>query len=258
MRSQFVVSGYLSVLKSVCLTVLFLFSSVSFSSARIVYQDFEPGNGTPPKYYSLNKDQPEYGWAFGGAVVQLSGTHDPVHGGQHSWALTIPAGKPLTLGTGVAAQSNTYDVNFAPVCHDRLTFWIWSDPSEQGDHTVMVKFFDRRHYNVKGFEIWTIVPASFQQWSELDIMFDQLPKDFDLQHVDKIEFFNYWDGTYYYDDITVRSSFSSEQDMLCMEKAQMVACNQADRQGQCVSVQSEKGAVVLDYLQAKRSRLIGP
>lgn len=237
--------------------MFFLFPG-KYSLAVIVYQDFEPANGTPPKYYSLNKDQPEYGWAFGGSVVQWSKEGDPVRSGRHSWVLTIPAGGiPLHRGTGIASQKNTFDVNFVPACHDRLTFWIWSAPSEKGEHTVMVKFFDHGNYHVKGFEAWTVEGASERQWSELKIMFDQLPKDFDFAHIDKIEFFNYWDGTYYYDDITIRSSFSEEQDLFCMEKEQVVACNPAE-QGRCVSVQSDKGIWVLDYLQAKRSRLVGP
>jgi len=243
-------------IKTAVLASIFFFLPATYTSALIVYQDFEPGNGTPPKYQSLQKDQPEYGWAFGGAVVQLTDEGDPVHAGQRSWALTIPQGKPLTQGTGIAAQTHTFDVNFVPACHDRLKFWIWSDPSQQGDHTVMVKFFDHRNYHEKGFEAWTIEAAAYRQWSEMKIMFDQLPKDFDLTHIDKIEFFNYWDGTYYYDDIAVTSSFSSEQDLFCMEKEQLVACNPAE-QGQCVSVQSDKGALVLDYLQAKKSKLVG-
>lgn len=242
--------------KKVFFTVVFLFMSVPFISASLVYQDFEPGNGTPPKYHGLDKDQPEYGWGFGRTVAQLSGENDPVHAGQYSWSVTIPRGKPLTHGTGIAAQTHTFDINFVPACHDRLTFWIWSDPSEKGDHTVMVKFFDHGNYHDQGFEAWTVEGAAYRQWSEMKIMFDQLPKDFDLKHIDKIEFFNYWDGTYYYDDIVVKSSFTPEQDLFCLEKAHLVACNPAAPE-QCVSVQSDKGEMVLDYLQAQRSTLVG-
>lgn len=204
--------------------VLFLFVWLPTLQGAIVYQDFEPDNGTPAPYGSAKDAGAEYGWGFNGAAVGLNDEKDPVHAGLKSWKMNIPAGEHVHAGSAVPAQIQTYMVDFVPECHDRLTFWIWADPSMAGDHTAMVKFFDQGKYKQDGIGIWTLDTARYQQWTKLSILFSQLPADFNFHRVDKIEFFNFWDGTYYYDDIEVHSSAPAGSDVECLKKEQYLSC----------------------------------
>ncbi len=250
-------------------------NEITAAEAAIKYQDFEADNGTPAKSTEARTPSVEYGWGFNGAVVRLSQTGEPVHGGSSAWQVTIPAGPHVVAGSGISSQIQTYQMNFVPECHDRFNFWIWSNPAVVGDHTVMVKFFDQGKYKLDGIGVWTIEKAKFQQWTQLPILFSQLPKDFDLNHVDKIEFFNYWDGTYYYDDIAVGSPLSPEQDVECLKKELVLACPTATEgrrfaeqntpehdavlglSGEnvfCVFALGENGELAMDYLQMHRQR----
>jgi hypothetical protein len=233
-----------------------LFLLPQASSAVLNYQTFEDDNGTPLNLINP-ADGVQFGWGFNGAVVQRSTNGDPVHAGQHSWSVSLPKNYPLQAGTGIASQSQTFNMNFVPQCHDRLSFWIWSDPSEAGDHTVLVKFFDQGKYKDGGAGIWTRENqrARYQEWTRLEITFDRLPHDFDFEHIDKIEFFNYWDGTYFYDDIQVLSGGTAEQDFTCMREQHIIACPGMDQPStmpeHCVSVFGDRGDYVLDLLKKR-------
>lgn len=152
-----------------------------------VYQDFEPVNGSD-----------QYGWAFSGAAVELSA--EQVHGGTQSWKITAPA---QMGGTGIQSQRQRWNMDFRPDLHDRLGFWVWADPSNAAPNTVRVKFFDNSTYFTNGVEVWSTEEAQVNQWTYIEILFSQLPADFDWTSVNKLEFVNFWDGTYYLDDIRV-------------------------------------------------------
>ncbi|MBZ0167167.1 MAG: cellulase family glycosylhydrolase, partial [Candidatus Omnitrophica bacterium] len=162
-------------------------NSGDIGGAVAMYQDFEPVNGSD-----------QYGWAFGGASVELS--TEQVHGGTRAWKMTAPV---QSGGTGIQSQRQRWDMDFRPAEHDRLGFWIWADPSNQGPNTVQVKFFDNGTYFTNGFEIWSTEQAQPNQWTYVEILFSQLPSDFDLTSINKLEFLNFWDGTYYIDDIQI-------------------------------------------------------
>lgn len=211
-------------MRKTAVTLLYLWALTVPVQGALVYQDFEADNGTLPPYGSPAGTAAEYGWGFGRAATGLNDDHDPVHGGSRSWKVTLPAGKPLQAGTGIPAQFEAFNVNFVPECHDRLTFWIWSDPSQAGDHTVMVKFFDQGAYKEQGVSVWTAEQAAYRQWTSLSVPFSQLPSDFNWHRVDKIEFLNYWDGTYYYDDIVVASTSSPGQDLECLTARMYISC----------------------------------
>jgi hypothetical protein len=68
------------------------------------------------------------------------------------------------------------------------------------DNNVGVTLYDNNLY-ANGFEVWTTQFARYGQWSKLKVLFSQLPSNFDLAHVARIDFKNYWPGTYYIDDI---------------------------------------------------------
>lgn len=175
-------------------------------SHGLIYQDFELQNGSDP-----------YGWAINGATVGQSS--ERIHSGSRSWKFTIPAGLPSGVlgGTAVAAQIQRWHTNFEKNRHDRLSFWIWTDPSNNAPNTVAVKFFDHNKYvydpahGKDGFLVWTTRPAEVKKWTQLSVLFTQLPSDFQLNDVDKIEFYNYWYGTYYLDDINVVGNDRSYQ-----------------------------------------------
>lgn len=169
-----------------------------------VYQNFEANNGTPAPPSNPSAG-PEYGWGLNGATVALSTAQ--FHSGKRSWQITSTGNFG---GTGIPAQIQTYNVNFEPQRHDRLTFWVKAVANDALDHDVRVRFFDKSNYRdqgnpFNGFEVFTTKKAKYNQWTELSILFTQLPADFDLAHVDKINFVHEAPGTYYLDDIRIEA-----------------------------------------------------
>ncbi len=224
--------------------------------AQMIYQNFENDNGTP---HQDNRDSLpiQYGWGFNGAIVQLSTPNEPVHSGTYSWAVTVPQGPKVHAGTAVVSATQSFHMNFIEQCYDRISFWVWSDPSEVGDHTVMLKFFDHGQYQDRGVGIWTKENqrAKYREWTRLEIFFSDLPRDFDLKNVVKVEFFNYWDGTYFYDDIFLSSGNSPQQDRECLSNQKFIICPQDNHNSvipkACVSIFDEKGEYALDFLKLK-------
>jgi hypothetical protein len=107
-------------------------------------------------------------------------------------------------GVGLRAQSGSTDIDFARQDNDRLTFWIYAAPDPTGVNPVFVRFFDNSHYTYpNGAQVKTTQKAVAGAWTKLQVLFDQLPPDFDLYHVERVEFMNEWPGTYYLDDIQV-------------------------------------------------------
>ncbi len=153
-----------------------------------VYQDFELNNGSD-----------QYGWTWDPTKVSVSLATDKFHSGTQSWKIvsTVQGG-----GTGIQSQKETWHFNAEPNRHDRLTFWIWANPFNNAPNNVSVKFFDHGNYT-NGFAVWTTRSAQVQQWTQLTVLLTQLPSDFNFGDIDKIEFVNYWPGTYYLDDIQV-------------------------------------------------------
>jgi flagellar hook assembly protein FlgD len=154
-----------------------------------VYQDFE---GSGPS-----------GWTWDPAHVNVDFSSEQVHSGTRSWKVVSSVQEG---GTGIPSQTQLWHFDAQPNRHDRLTFWILPDPSNNEPNNVSVKFFDHGNYNTNGFEVWTTKTAQKGGWNQLTVLFTQLPADFNLADIDKIEFKNYWPGTYYLDDIQVVAS----------------------------------------------------
>ena len=173
---------------SVCGMILVL-AMCAMVQAGLVYQDFEPSNGSSP-----------YGWGLGDTQAGLTSGNDPVHGGSRAWKITSVSqwGR-----SGIPSQVQTWNFNFEPQRHDQLSFWIYALPSIVSDNNVGVKFFDNGIYKTAGFEVWTNRKARCGEWTRLHVLFSQLPPDFNLSSVDKIEIANYLPGTYVIDDIQV-------------------------------------------------------
>lgn len=161
----------------------------------LIYQDFE-GSG-------------ELGWAGDGSTVRRSISGEPVHSGSYSWRIDSTVNWNYNF---IRSKDGSWDVDFIQENNDRLLFWIYSLPTDGGEetnNTVGVKFYDTGIYNENGYETWTKYTANYGQWTKLTVLFSQLPSDFDLSHVNKLEFKNYYPGTYYLDDI----QFEKEGDL---------------------------------------------
>lgn len=152
-----------------------------------IYQDFEVGNGSD-----------EYAWPLSGASILLVGGSEP-----HLGARAIRVSGVEYNGIGVQSQIERWNYDMEPEQNDRLSFWIYALPLNRTENNVSVRFFDHGTYHSGGFEIWTTRTARYGQWTQLYVLFEQLPPDFDLHRIDKIELVNYWPGMYYFDSIAV-------------------------------------------------------
>lgn len=178
------------------LTLFLLLSSALPSFAGIIFQNFEPGNATPPVLNSV-----------GGAAVSVVDRTEAVHLGVQA---VKAYGVANWTGFGVQSQISGTSIDLKQTNNDRLTFWTYALPqrncniggcSPGTENNVGVTFYDQSNYRTQGFEVWTTQTARYGQWSKLKVLFSQLPPNFDLTHVVRIEFKNYWPGNYYFDDI---------------------------------------------------------
>ena len=162
--------------KIIFLTAVLFFLGTALSFAGLVYQDFEPNNGSI--VYGLPGYQTTVGFSSAG---------EPVHSGTRSWKAVA---QYQYGGTTIEAQVQAGNVDFKPSKNDRLSFWIYGGvPFPWGGFdTVGVKFFDNNLYASNGFTVWTTKTFFNDQWTKLYVLFSQLPADFDLAHVNKIEF----------------------------------------------------------------------
>ncbi len=153
----------------------------------LVFQDFEELNGTPGVYCE----------GINGSGASVS--EEAVHSGRRACRQSANNGN--WGGVRVKPRNALGYMDFDPSHNDRLTFWINPQPSASPNN-VAVKFFDDRSYS-QGFEVWTTLKAERQKWTQLSVLFSQLPANFNLNRVTQIEFVNYNSALYYFDDIEV-------------------------------------------------------
>ncbi|MFC1594181.1 cellulase family glycosylhydrolase [Candidatus Omnitrophota bacterium] len=167
---------------------------VSVCFAGLMYQDFEPDNGSTT-----------YGWSTSlfHYSVDFSPPATPIHvfSGLRSWRLATNSHLYYWPATGIASQVQTWDVDFDIERNDRFVFWFYNLAQWGGHHTVGVTFFDNGLYASDGFEVWTTNHGIYGSWSKLTVLFSQLPPDFDLEHIHHVELMTYWPHKYYFDDI---------------------------------------------------------
>ena len=186
-----------------CIVVLLCLIVPTFSFAGLIYQNFEPNNGTPPPPGNL-AGNPEYCFGINGAQADKS--IERAHAGTQS--CKIVSGGNFG-GASFPSQVQTYNMNFEWSRHDRLTFWIWADPTVQGDNEVRVRVFDHgpkykdNGNPFDGFEVSSAKRALYHEWTQIAILFTQLPSDFDFAHVDKFNIVNEHPGNYFIDDVQV-------------------------------------------------------
>lgn len=168
-----------------------------------IYQNFEPNNGTGVAT--------DYGWPINSTTVVQ--TTAKKHAGTHAWRVIVPSGTSTWFGgTGIKAQSDAWNVKLKPETHDRLSFWVWSQPSVSQALPVRVKFFDHNNYvwdpaqSKDGFLAQTQQQAKAGAWTQMSVYLSQLPGNFDFTSLDKMEFYFQTPGTYYIDDIEITSA----------------------------------------------------
>jgi aryl-phospho-beta-D-glucosidase BglC (GH1 family) len=154
----------------------------------------------------------EYGWKWNSAdTVDFSAPGEPVYEGLHSWKL-ISTQK--WGGTGIQSQEKKYvptpnpeqsfwHVDLRPDRNDRLTFWAYALPENEMDNNLAVQFYDNdQHSNDQTkVVVWTKNAARYGQWTRMTVLFSDLPSTLNLYDLNKIQFQQYWPGTYYIDDI---------------------------------------------------------
>ncbi len=155
----------------------------------LVFQNFEENNGTPGVTCE--------GINGSSAVVSA----ELVHAGQRSCRQAPNNGN--WGGIRVKPSNALGYLNFDPSRNDRMTFWI-NPQTTSGSNNVGVKFFDNASYT-QGFEVWTTQKALPQQWTQLSVLFSQLPSNFNLTRVTRLEFVSYNSAVYFFDDIEVTS-----------------------------------------------------
>lgn len=160
---------------------IFVFAGASACQAK-TYQDFAVVMG----YES-------YVWPIGGASISVV-SDEPLQGNR---SLKISGGS--YAGAGIGSSTEQWNFDCQPELNDRLSFWIYGYSPD----TVSVRFFDWGNYHADGFEVWTTQTILPNQWTQLYILFSQLPPDFDLHHIDKIQIVNYSSGTHYIGRIEV-------------------------------------------------------
>lgn len=191
---------------------VYYFDDIHVTLGDRVYQAFEP-------WLCPAIDPESCGWGstWGEATGSVALSDDPVAEGEQSWKLTAtndPLDDPEEgdildirfAGTGIRSQQDLWDYHLSPSHldprqHDRLTFWVYQEAQNGMSNNILVKFFN--YDNSAPVELWTEKNAEYGRWTRLSVPLSELPEDYDLDHLNKLEFQIYWPGTYYFDDIRV-------------------------------------------------------
>ncbi|MEW5894572.1 MAG: cellulase family glycosylhydrolase [Candidatus Omnitrophota bacterium] len=182
-----------------CLTMI-LFLLPASGNAGLLYQDFEPDNGTTV-----------YGDSSS-ATVGTATTYeaDRYDSGRQVWKISTTN---YWAGSNIYPLGNPSFIDFQSHKNDRLIFWMkavpdagsWIYGPKVTHNDVGVVFYDTGVYAENGFEVWTTEKAVYNKWTRLEVLFSQLPENFDRAHVSKIYLKNYWPGTYFIDDMQALS-----------------------------------------------------
>ncbi|MFA6379476.1 MAG: cellulase family glycosylhydrolase, partial [Candidatus Omnitrophota bacterium] len=154
----------------------------------------------------------EYGWKWNSLdTVDFSAPGEPVYQGLHSWKLVTTQ---KWGGTGIQSQEKKFiatpspeqsfwHVDLQPDRNDRLTFWVFGLPQNEMDANLSVQFYDNGQHSTDQTKVavWTKNAARYGQWTRMTILFSDLPSTLNLSDLNKIQFQQYWPGTYYVDDI---------------------------------------------------------
>ena len=189
----------------------YYFDDLSVALGDRVYQSFEKESCT-------QATADECGWASWNGSVEV--VNDSVAIGEQAWKLSAinnpldaeydPAHPDIysfqQAGTGIIAQQDTWHYalgpnHLDPQQHDRLTFWVNQQADNGMSNNILMKLFDHGNYNSVPAQFWTDKNGENGQWTKLSLPFSQLPDDFDLNDIDKIELEVFWPGVYYFDDL---------------------------------------------------------
>lgn len=154
------------------------------------FQDFELGNGTTGAYFwDVAWETP----AFESSIV---------HGGRRSVKMTAPSGNPQggTIAIAAASPVGYFDLRYAQ------TFSVWVYDT-QGNNTVQLRLKDSDGdggSGEDGYYLWSTMSSVQNQWTKITWNLSQYPNvpNLDKNKIAWVELFEWWDGTYYFDDLT--------------------------------------------------------
>ncbi|EKD27799.1 MAG: hypothetical protein ACD_79C00570G0004 [uncultured bacterium] len=172
----------------------FIFSGLTNSIfAGYIFQDFEFSQMNKKSGKNLTSD-------FAVALnAKINLTKDIEGVKSNSQALKIESTEKWNYAeVQIKEEEKIYDDD-----NDRLVFSIYSLPLNKSNNYAGVKLFDKKKFSASGFEVWSDFTAIYSKWVRLEILFSQLPEDFDVNTISRIIFINYWPGTYYLDDILI-------------------------------------------------------
>jgi|GEM_PF-1647239 len=157
------------------------------ASGGVMYQDFEPNNGSDP-----------YGWSSFQSAVGLAS--DPEGSPSQVWRMEIPSGG--WGATCIASQIERWNFNLHTERYDRLSFWIWASPSGGAADLdqVEVKFYTQGG----GVDVaYTGGVPKLEEWTRLDVLFPKFASGEQSQQIDKIELIYGHSGVFYFDNLHV-------------------------------------------------------
>jgi len=180
-------------------TILVLIPTLSMSLASIskTFQNFEKNNGTPSDYYY------DVYWASPGLV------ESPVHEGK--FALKMEAQGGANGGPGdpsggtvrIYPASPTWYVDMSEATS--LSVWIYDT---QGNNTVELRLRDidgdGGDRTQPGTTLWSDEYTQQNQWTRITWDLTKYPDvpNLDWDKISSIEIYMWWDGTYYFDEVT--------------------------------------------------------
>lgn len=160
--------------------------SVQVGVSSNVFQDFEPNNGTSGSYFQdIYQSSPVFETAN-------------VHSGTRSLKITAGTGGG-TVGISAADNSGYLDISTAK----SVSIWVYDT---QGNNTIQLRLRDADGDGGSGGDanfLWSDDSSVQNQWTKITFDLNRYPDvaNLDLTRISKLEFYEYNQGTYYFDDL---------------------------------------------------------
>ncbi|MEM2878814.1 MAG: PKD domain-containing protein [Candidatus Hadarchaeales archaeon] len=159
------------------------------------FQNFEEGNGTPGAYFQNI-------WHTASSFESLL-----VHSGSRSIKVTTDVGGG-TIRIMAASPSGYFNLENVSA----ISVWIYDT---QGNNTVQLRLKDIDGDGGRGPDenyIWSTMTSRENQWAKItwDMSYYPDVEGLDMDKISSIELYMYWNGTYYFDDVTFLESGTVE------------------------------------------------
>ena len=161
--------------------------SIDVPVSNNVFQDFEPGNGTPGVYFE--------------DVRQTISSFETsrIHGGTRSLKVSTQDQYGGTVAILAANSSGYIDLSSAT----SISIWVYDT---QGNNTVQLRLKDNDGDGGSGDDgnyLWSSMSSVHGQWTKITWYLNDYPdvNSLDLDRIAKIELYESNKGTYYFDDL---------------------------------------------------------